>query len=279
MRTAPLAGTNIALPVVGQGTWYLEDAPAAAEMLRLGMELGMTHIDTAEMYGSGRSEAVVGEAIAGRREEVYVVSKVLPGNASRDGTVTACERSLRALATDYLDLYLLHWPGSHALEDTFGAMENLARDGKIRAYGVSNFDVSDLRELEQSVGLGGIVCNQVYYSALERTAENEVIPWCRERGIATVAYSPFGHGRLPGPGDARAQVLHEVAGRHDVSVYQVALAFVTRHPDVFTIPKAAQAAPVRDNAAAGSLNLELSDIQELEERLPRTPPGTYLPIL
>ena len=129
------------------------------------------------------------------------------------------------------------------------------------------------------MGLGGIVCNQVYYSALERTAENEVIPWCRERGIATVAYSPFGHGRLPGPGDARAQVLHEVAGRHDVSVYQVALAFVTRHPDVFTIPKAAQAAHVRDNAAAGSLNLELSDIQELEERLPRTPPGTYLPIL
>lgn len=279
MRTVTFPGSSAPLPVIGQGTWYLEGASDGVATLRRGIELGMTHIDTAEMYGSGRAEAVVGEAIQGQRDAVYLVSKVLPSNASRQGTIQACERSLRQLKTDYLDLYLLHWPGSYPLEDTFAAMEALKAAGKIRACGVSNFDVNDLEALEAEVDISQIACNQVYYSALERTVENEVLPWCRDRGIAIVAYSPFGHGGLPAPGLGSADALYETAERHGVSAYQVALAFITRHPDVFAIPKAAQLRHVEDNAAAGRLVLGAEELAHLEAALPRTPPGSYLPIL
>ena len=166
--------------------------------LRAGLDLGLTHVDTAEMYGSGRAETVTGKAIAGRRHEVYVTSKVLPSNASRTGTVAACERSLRHLDTDYLDLYLLHWPGSHPLDETFAAMAQLHAAGKIRAFGVSNFDVDDLEALAREVGTEQIACNQVYYSAIERTAENDVLPWCRRHRIPVVAYSPFGAWAIAG---------------------------------------------------------------------------------
>lgn len=279
MNTRPFGHTGATLPVIGQGTWYLENARDAVASLRAGLDLGMSHIDTAEMYGSGRAEAVVGEAIAGRRDEVWLVSKVLPSNASRQGTVQACERSLRALATDHLDLYLLHWPGSYPLEETVAAFEALIADGKIRTWGVSNFDVDDLDELAAVTDTRNIACNQVLYNPLERTIENRVLPWCRSHGIPVVAYSPFGHGSLPGPDDDRTRVLHEVARARGVSAYQVALAFVTRDVDVFTIPKAASAAHVRDNAAAGDLVLSAEERSALEAALPTTPPHTHLPML
>lgn len=196
----PFGSTGGEVAIVGQGTWYIDqaDREAAIAALRLGLDLGATHIDTAEMYGSGAAEEVVGEAIARRRDEVFLVSKVLPQNASRKGTVAACERSLKRLKTDRLDCYLLHWRGSHPLADTVGAFERLRSDGKILSWGVSNFDVGDLDELR------GIAeppaCNQVLYHLRERAIEHGVIPWCEANGVAVVAYSPFGHaGGFPAP--------------------------------------------------------------------------------
>jgi len=181
--------------VIGQGTWYIDDAhrPTAIAALRRGLDLGMTHIDTAEMYGD--AEVVVGETITGRRDEVFLVSKVVPSNASRAGTVAACERSLTRLRTDRVDCYLLHWRGPHPLEETFAAFEHLREQGKILSWGVSNFDVSDLEDAWKAGGQGLIACNQVLYSLEERAIEHAVLPWCEAHGVATAAYSPFGHGR------------------------------------------------------------------------------------
>ncbi len=197
------SATGRRVAVLGQGSWYLDraaDRAAAVAALRRGLDLGMTHIDTAEMYGSGAAGSLVGEAVRGRRDEVFLVSKVLPSNAGRRAAVQACERSLKALGTDRLDAYLLHWRGDVPLEETFRAFEDLKAAGKIRAYGVSNFDVDDLEEAWAILGAGKLACNQVLYHLEERAVEHTVIPWCRDHDVAVVAYSPFGHDTFPGRG-------------------------------------------------------------------------------
>src|SRR5437016_4593430 len=216
VRREPFGPTGVAVPVVGQGTWNMErdGGTAALAALRAGLDAGMTHIDTAEMYGSGRVEELVGEAIAGRRDQVFLVSKVLPQNASRAGVPRACEASLRHLGTDRLDCYLLHWPGRHPLADTIAAFERLRREGKIRAWGVSNFGVEELERAAALAGAERIACNQVLYHLEERTIEHAVIPWCVARGIAVVGYSPFGSGRFPGPRSRGGRVLAEIAAAH-----------------------------------------------------------------
>ncbi len=265
--------------VVGQGTWEMEraDRDAAIAALRRGLDLGMTHVDTAEMYGSGAVEELVGEAIEGRRDEVFLVSKVLPGNASRRGTVAACERSLRRLRTDRLDCYLLHWPGGHPLADTIAAFEDLASAGKICAYGVSNFDVPLLEDAHRLAGAGRIACNQVLYHLQERGIEHAVLPWCERHGVTVVGYSPFGSGRFPGPRTAGGRVLAEVAAAYGASARQVALAFLTRRDSLLAIPKAASAAHAADNAGAGALALRPDDLQRIDAAFPRGAPPRSLP--
>lgn len=267
--------------VIGQGTWCIESDPRTAVLkaLRRGLDMGMTHIDTAEMYGDGAAEELTAEAIAGRRDEVFLVSKVLPQNASRRGTIAACERSLKRLRTDRLDCYLLHWRGRHPLEDTIAAFGELARAGKIRSWGVSNFDVADLEEALAIAGPGQIACNQVLYHVKERAIEHAVIPWCAKHNVAVVAYSPFGQGDFPDPKSAAGQRLVEVAGAHKATARQAALAFLLRHPGVLTIPKAASPEHVGENAGAGNLNLTAADIRKIDEALPAGRPRRGLPML
>lgn len=259
------------VPAIGQGTWYIErgNRKAAVAALRHGLDLGMTHIDTAELYGSGRAEEIVAEAIAGRRDEVFLVSKVLPENASRRGTVQACERSLARLRTDRLDCYLLHWRGSHPLADTIAAFADLRRDGKILSWGVSNFDVSDLEEATKIAGEGQIACNQVLYHLKERAIEHAVLPWCEAHGIAVVGYSPFGHDDFPAPHSSGGRVLAEIAAVHRATPRQVALAFLARRPSLFTIPKASSVDHAEENAAAGNLRLRGAELARLDEAFPR----------
>src|SRR5215471_9161577 len=216
--------------VIGQGTWYLDrgDRKKAIAALQRGIELGMTHIDTAEMYGD--AELVIADAIAGKRDDVFLVSKVLPSNASRRGTITACERSLKRLKTDRLDCYLLHWRGSYPLADTVAAFEELIAAGKIRSWGVSNFDVDDLDELLAVTGRGRIACNQVLYHLKERAIEHAMIPWCERHGVAVVAYSPFGHNEFPSPRSGGGQLLQSIADAHGATPHQVALSFLARAP-------------------------------------------------
>jgi diketogulonate reductase-like aldo/keto reductase len=265
--------------VIGQGTWYIDrgDRNAAIAALRRGIELGMTHIDTAEMYGD--AELVIAEAIAGRRDDVFLVSKALPSNASRRGAITACERSLRRLKTDRLDCYLLHWRGSYALSETVAAFDELVRAGKIRSWGVSNFDVDDLDELLGVAGEGKIACNQVLYHLQQRAIEHTVIPWCERHGVAVVGYSPFGHNDFPAPRSKAGDLLTTIARAHGATARQVALAFLTRAPSVFTIPKAAASEHVADNAAAGALTLSESEIATLDKAFPRGPKPSSLPML
>jgi diketogulonate reductase-like aldo/keto reductase len=245
-----------------------DDRRQAVAALRRGLDLGMTHVDTAEMYGGGEVEKLVGEAIAGRREEVFLVSKVLPQNASRRGTLKACEQSLARLGTDRLDLYLLHWPGSHPVADTFAAFEELRAAGKIRAWGVSNFDEDGLAEALQVAGAGNIACNQVLYHLEERAIEHAVIPFCAEHGIAVVAYSPFGSGSFPEPRSPGGRVLAGIAEAHGTTPHQVALAFLTRWPMSFAIPKAADPGHAAANAAAGDLDLTADEIRRLDAAFP-----------
>jgi len=265
--------------VIGQGTWHLDrgDRKSAVAALRSGIELGMTHIDTAEMYGD--AELVIADAIAEQRDDVFLVSKVLPSNASRRGTITACERSLKRLKTDRLDCYLLHWRGSYALSETVAAFDELMRAGKIRAWGVSNFDVDDLDELLEAAGEGKIACNQVLYHLQERAIEHAVIPWCERHGVAVVAYSPFGHNDFPSPRSKAGEVLQKIAQAHGASARQVALAFLTRDASVFAIPKASTSEHVADNAAAGDLTLSDSDIAALDKAFPCGPKPRSLPML
>jgi diketogulonate reductase-like aldo/keto reductase len=267
------------MPVIGQGTWYIDrgDRRGAVAALRRGIDLGMTHIDTAEMYGD--AELVVAEAIAGRREEIFLVSKVLPSNASRRGTITACERSLARLKTDRLDCYLLHWRGSYPLAETVAAFEQLVSMGKIRSWGVSNFDADDLDEMLDVAGEGRIACNQVLYHLQQRAIEHAVIPWCEAHGTAVVAYSPFGHNDFPSPRSRAGEVLQTIAEAHGASVRQVALAFLTRNPAVFAIPKASSEAHAADNAAAGDLVLGDDEIASLDKAFPRGPKPRSLPML
>jgi diketogulonate reductase-like aldo/keto reductase len=265
--------------VIGQGTWYIDrgDRKSAVAALRRGLDLGMTHIDTAEMYGD--AELVIAEAIAGRRDETYLVSKVLPSNASRRGTITACERSLSRLKTDHLDCYLLHWRGSYPLAETVEAFDQLVGAGKIRSWGVSNFDAGDLDELLDVAGKGKIACNQVLYHLQERAIEHAVMPWCAKHNVAVVAYSPFGHNDFPDSRSKGGAVLQTVAKRHGVSTRQVALAFLGRDAHVFSIPKSSNADHAAENAAAGDLTLGAEDIAALDQAFPRGPKPRSLPML
>jgi diketogulonate reductase-like aldo/keto reductase len=266
--------------VIGQGTWYIDrgDRKSAVAALRRGIDLGMTHIDTAEMYGE--AEPVIADAIAGgKRDDLYLVSKVLPSNASRRGAIAACERSLKRLKTDTLDCYLLHWRGSYPLEDTVAAFDELIAAGKIRSWGVSNFDADDLNELLAVAGEGRIACNQVLYHLQERAIEHAVIPWCERHGVAVVAYSPFGHNDFPSPHSKAGAALQAVAEARGVTARQVALAFLTRIQAVFAIPKAASAEHAADNSAAGKLTLSASEIEALDKAFPRGPKPRGLPML
>ncbi len=267
------------LAPIGQGTWYIDrgDRASAIAALRRGLDLGMTHIDTAEMYGD--AEPLVAEAIAGRRDEVFLVSKVLPSNASRSGTIAACDRSLQRLKTDRLDCYLLHWRGQYRLADTVTAFEQLAAAGKILSWGVSNFDAGDLQELLKVAGPGKIACNQVLYHLRERAIEHSVIPWCEANGVAVTAYSPFGHDEFPALRSAQGQVLQTIADRHGATSRQIALAFLIRRPSVFAIPKAADPAHAADNAAAGALRLSDDDLAAIDQAFPRGSEPASLPML
>ena len=264
--------------VVGQGTWHSEQSPRdAVDALRHGLDLGMRHIDTAEMYGSGAAESVVARAIAGRRDEVFLVSKVLPANASRRGTIAACERSLARLQTDRLDCYLLHWRGAHPLAETVAGLEELRSSGKIRAWGVSNFDVDDLEELGSLKGAGLPACNQVLYHLEERSIEHAVLPWCQERDVAIVAYTPFGQSpQAFDPHTRHGRVLQEIAASHAATARQVALAFLLRH--AFVIPKASRRDHASENAGAGVLHLTDADFARIERAFPRGKPRS-LPVI
>jgi diketogulonate reductase-like aldo/keto reductase len=256
-----------AVPVLGQGSWMMaEDAHRRADeiaSLRLGLDLGLTLIDTAEMYADGASETLVGEAIAGRRDEVFLVSKVLPSNAGRQATIRACERSLGRLGTDRIDLYLLHWRSGTPLAETLGAFEALQRSGKIRHWGVSNFDPDDMAELESLPGGGAVATNQVLYNLTRRGIEHDLLPHCRGRGIPVMAYSPIEQGRM-----LRHPALAKVAARNSASPAQVGLAWVLRQPGVIAIPKAGRPEHVRDNRAALDLTLTADDLAELDAAFP-----------
>ncbi|PZN98210.1 MAG: oxidoreductase [Hyphomicrobiales bacterium] len=277
----PFGTSGRKFAAIGQGSWYIEqgDKNEAVAALQRGLDLGLCHVDTAEMYGDGRSEAILGEAIAGRRDEVFLVSKVLPHNASKTGTRAACERSLRHLKTDRLDCYLLHWRGPHPLAETFAAFEVLKAEGKILSWGVSNFDEDDLDEALAVAGKGKIACNQVLYHLRERAIEHAVIPWCERNGVAVTAYSPFGHNDFPTSGSAGGKVLAEIAAAHEATARQVALAFLTRRASVFAIPKAGTQAHVEDNAGALRLTLTQDELARIEAAFPLGRKPASLPML
>jgi diketogulonate reductase-like aldo/keto reductase len=267
--------TGAELPVLGQGTWGMgEDVrrrPDEVAALRLGLDLGLTVVDTAEMYGHGGAEEVVGRALRGCRDGVFLVSKVLPEKASRQGTIGAAEASLRRLATDRIDLYLLHWRGPQPLEETLQGLVRLQQDGKILHYGVSNFDVDDLEECEELPGGRATCANPLLYNLQRRGPEERILPWCRDRGMAVIAYSPLEQARLRISG-----ALERVARRRGRTPHQVALAWTLRHEGVVTIPKACTQAHVRENAAAIDLVLTPEDVADLEVSFP--PPQTGAPL-
>jgi diketogulonate reductase-like aldo/keto reductase len=255
------------VPVLGQGTWKMgEDRRRRADevaALKLGLDLGITLIDTAEMYASGGAEEVVAEAIAGRRDETFVVSKVLPSNASRAGVKRACENSLKRLATDRIDLYLLHWPGSVPLSETVEAFEALKAEGKIRHWGVSNFDTDEMEDLVGLRNGGNVQTNQVLYNLSRRGPDFDLAPWCAERGIPLMAYSPVEQGAL-----ARNARLEVVAARHNTTAAQIALAWVMAQDGVIAIPKAGRQEHVRQNAAALDIELTAQDFADLDRAFP-----------
>jgi diketogulonate reductase-like aldo/keto reductase len=263
------------IPVLGLGTWKMGESPAKradeVKALKLGIDLGMTLIDTAEMYADGKSEEVVAEAVAGRRKDVFIVTKVLPSNASRKGVVAAGERSLKRLGIDCIDLYLLHWRGNHPLAETLAGFHDLMKAGKIRAFGVSNFDVGDMKEWlarngpkdDRGEPRNGTQANQVLYNVTARGIDYDLIPWQAERGIPIMAYSPLAQGGLP-----KGKGLKAVAARHDATVAQVMLAWCLRNPTVFAVPKTSRVEAIRENAAAASLALTAEDIAEIDRDFP-----------
>ncbi len=267
--------TGEPVPALGQGTWQMAEAASRRgteiQALRLGIELGLTLIDTAEMYGEGAVEELVAEAIEGHRDEVFLVSKVYPHNTSRRGVTQACERSLRRLRTDRLDLYLLHWRGSIPLEETDAGFEDLHRAGKIRHWGVSNFDASDMHELVQVPGGTTCATNQVLYNVTRRGPEFELMPWMAQHRMPLMAYSPIEQGRLP-----RSGALQTVARKHGVSAFQIALAWLLQKTGVIAIPKAGRPEHVRDNARALSVQLDGEDLQEIDAAFP--PPRRKRPL-
>lgn len=262
MRTVTLPG-GTKVPALGQGTWYMGDSAAkrAEEIaaLQAGIDLGMTLIDTAEMYGNGRSEELVGEAIAKRREKVFLVSKVLPSNASRQGTKKACERSLKRLGTDAIDLYLLHWQGSYPFEETIAGMLDLKQEGKIRQWGVSNMDVDEMDEIVSIRKGNTCAVNQILYNLSRRGVEYDLLPWCKEHSIPVMAYSPIEQSRI-----LNDRTLAAVGKRHNATPAQAALAWVLRNPGVIAIPKAGKASHVRENAGSLDINLTPEDLAELD---------------
>jgi diketogulonate reductase-like aldo/keto reductase len=276
MRTVQLrSGEQVS--AIGQGTWYMGDRRSEADRevaaLQLGIDLGMTLIDTAEMYADGGAERIVAQAVAGRRDHVFIVSKVYPQNASRSGVPAACERSLKRLNTDRIDLYLLHWRGGHPLAETVAAFEALRQAGKIRHWGVSNLDVSDMEELFRAPGGGNCAANQVLYHPNSRGIEYELLPWCEQRQVAVMAYSPLGHTTRQ---LLRSPALVAVAKRHGVTPAQVALAWGLRFPHVISIPKASDAGHVRENAAAVDVVLTAEDLAEIDAA--HRPPGRKQPL-
>lgn len=264
----------VLMPVLGLGTWGMgEDASRAgqeADALRHGLDLGIRLIDTAEMYANGRAEQVTGAAMKGRRDDVFLVSKVLPGNASRAGTIAACERSLKHLGTDRIDLYLLHWRGPHPLAETLAGFEALMQAGKIRHWGVSNFDMEDCRELEQ-LAPGKVATNQVLYNLMRRGIEYDLLPWSRGRGVPVMAYSPIEQGRL-----LKYPALGKVAERYGATPAQIALAWLLRQPGIVAIPKAARTAHVEENLAALDIRLDSEDLALLDRAFP--PPASARPL-
>jgi diketogulonate reductase-like aldo/keto reductase len=274
IRTTKLP-SGVAVPVLGQGTWHFGENPARRaeeiESLRHGLDLGMTLIDTAEMYGDGAAEELIAEAIQGRRDEVFLVSKVLPHHATFDGTVAACKVSRRRLRTKWLDLYLLHWRGDIPLAETVAAFEALKAAGAIRHWGVSNFDIGDMEDLVVVEGGENVETDQVLYNLVRRGIEYDLMPWADEEELPLMAYSPIEQGRLPDAG-----ALAEVAARHHVTPAQVALAWVLRHEGVIAIPKAASPAHVDENRAALDLHLSVQDIAHLNRAFP--PPRSKVPL-
>lgn len=266
MRFTTLAGDSV--PVLGQGTWQLGDRPDRRQQeltaLQLGIDLGMTLIDTAEMYGDGASEELVAEAIAGRREKIFLVTKVLPGNAtSRKRIVTSCENSLRRLRVEHVDLYLLHWRSGENLVTVVETFGELARAGKIRHWGVSNFDLADMHELEALPGGRDVACNQVLYNLSRRGIEYDLLPHTRERGVNVMAYTPIEQGKIFGNA-----ALREVARRHNVSPAQIALAWTIRAPGVLAIPRSGSPDHTRENAAAAGIQLSPRDLLDLDRAFP-----------
>lgn len=274
MRTTTLP-SGVAVPVLGQGTWGMGETPAMRrseiDALQAGLDLGMRLIDTAEMYGDGAAEEVVGEALAGRREDCFLVTKVYPHNASRKGTIAACERSLQRLGTDRIDLYLLHWRGQVPLAETVAAFGELMQAGKIRHWGVSNFDVADMEELLRLPGGEAVSTNQVLYNLSRRGPEYDLLPWCADHELPVMAYSPIEQGRILD--DA---TLGEVAARHGISPAAAALAWVLRRDSLCTIPKASSPQHVRDNATALDVELTREDLDALDRAFP--PPNGPRPL-
>ncbi|HET9341871.1 MAG TPA: aldo/keto reductase [Candidatus Eremiobacteraceae bacterium] len=265
MREKPFGKRGPRVPVIGQGTWPVPVAKA----LRRGIDLGMTHIDTAEMYGDGESERIVGEAIRGvRRSRLFIVTKVLPSHADRRGVALSCAASLRRLGTDYVDCLLIHWRGDTPIEETMGALEEQVDAGNARSIGVSNFDPWDLREATLNLTKQRIACDQVMYNLGERTPEEHELPWCRANGAALVAYTPLGLPTL----DARTRggrILSAIGRKHRASAHSVALAFLVRQPNVFAIPKASQIDHVIANAKAGDLRLSAEEVAAIDAAFPR----------
>ena len=279
MRTKPFGATGVDVAVVGQGTWDVPESGAAKTQaraaIRRGIELGMTHLDTAEMYGAGAVEEILGEAIEGiPRESLFVTSKVLPSNATYEGTLAACERTLRRLKTEYLDLYLLHWPSPHPLAETMRALSALVSAGKTRFVGVSNFDVDEMLEARRHLRGVPLACNQVLYHLHERGIERRLIPAAKELDIAIVAYTPFGRRRFPAKEAAGGGVLDRIARKHGATARQVVLAFLTRESNVFTIPKASNVQHVEENAAAADLALDADDVAAIDAAFPAGDGGT-----
>jgi len=258
------------IPKIGQGTWMIEGKRErdSVEALRFGIGLGLTHIDTAEMYGNGRSEELVGEAITGKRDKVFLTSKVLPSNASYDGTLEACERSLERLGTDHLDLYLLHWKGRYPIAETMRAMEKLLDDGRTRYVGVSNFDVADVKQAKAAMRHHPLAANQVCYHLGARGIERKLIPYCEGEGIVVVGYTPFGQSSFPKAGSAGGKVLAEIAERQGKTVRQVILNFLTRFAGVYTIPKASQVEHTRENAGGMGWRLSEEDAARIDRAFP-----------
>ncbi|MGZ3551549.1 MAG: aldo/keto reductase [Vulcanimicrobiaceae bacterium] len=273
MKQKPFGASGVEVPVIGQGTWdfpegggRLEEAERA---IRRGIELGMVHLDTAEMYGSGRVEEVLADAITGvPRERLFIASKVLPSNASYEGTIAACERSLRRLRIEHLDLYMLHWPSSHPLEETMRALEALVEQGKTRFIGVSNFDVDQVEEARSYLRRERLACNQVLYHLGERGVEFRLIPYCAQHEVAIVAYTPFGRGRFPRAEAKPDGALGRIAAKHGRSPRQVILNFLTREANVFTIPKASTVEHVEENAGGAGWTLDAQDVAEIDEAFP-----------